>query len=56
MFDCLLCKLTLPTLDALLPILQQFGIKAHLFKVDISHVFCHVPVDPGDAIHLGIRW
>ena len=32
------------------------GGDARLFKVDISHAFCHVSVDPGDAIHLGMKW
>ena len=49
-------QLTLPSLDHLLPALQQFGQDARLFKVDISRAFRNVPVDPGDAIHLGIKW
>ena len=39
-------QLSLPSLDHILPALQ----------VDISCAFRNVPVDPGDAIHLGIKW
>ena len=45
----------IPSLDQLLSALQQFGKDARLFKVDISCAFQNVPVDPGDAIHLGIK-
>ena len=27
-----------------------------MFKVDISRAFHNIPVDPADAIHLGIKW
>ena len=48
-------KLTLSTLDSLLPTLQQLGINACVLKVDIAYFFCHVPADPGDAIYLGMN-
>ena len=43
-------KLTLPSLDNLLPTLQCLCSNARNFKVDISRAFRNVPVDPGDAI------
>ena len=49
-------KLILLTLDNLLPALWSLGTEARLFKVDISCAFRHVPVDPWDAIHLGMKW
>ena len=48
--------LKLPVLDALIPELEKLGPEARLFKVDISRTFRNVRIDPGDAIHLGIRW
>ena len=27
-----------------------------MYKVDISHAFRNVRIDPGDAIHLGVKW
>ena len=49
-------NLTLPTLDALIPTLQSLGTEARVFKIDIARAFRHVPIDPGDAIHLGMKW
>ena len=49
-------KFSLPMLDALIPTLQHFGSEARIFKVDTARSFRHIPVDPGDAIHLGMRW
>ena len=48
--------LKLPSLDHLLPDLERWGADARLFKLDISRAFRNVRVDPGDAIHLGIKW
>ena len=48
-------KLTLPTLDSLIPTLQRLGSEARIFKVDIACAFCHVPVIPGEAIHCGMK-
>ena len=48
--------LKLPSLDQLLPDLERWGADARLFKLDISRAFRNVRVDPGDAIHLGIKW
>ena len=48
--------LKLPHLDAMIPQLEQLGNEARLFKVDISRAFRNVCIDPGDALHLGIKW
>ena len=29
---------------------------AHLYKVDISRVFCHLKIDPSDYDLLGLQW
>ena len=55
-YDGVPFKLFFPSLDDLLPTLQSFGENARIFKVDISRAFRNVPVDPGNAIHLGIKW
>ena len=55
-YDGVPFNLTLPTLDALIPTLQALGNEARIFKVDISCAFRHVPIDPGDAIHWGMKW
>ena len=49
-------KLKLHSLDELLPILEDLGSDARLWKVDISQAFRNVRIDPRDAIHLGIMW
>ena len=49
-------SLKLPSLDNLVGTLQSLGIDARVFKVDISRAFRNVPIDPADAIHLGIKW
>ena len=56
LYDGLPFILKLPNLDSILPQLEQFDQEACLFKIDISCVFRNVHIDPGDAIHLGIRW
>ena len=55
-FDGRPFKLKLPSLDELLPILEELGPDAHLWKIDISRAFRNVRIDPQDAIHLGIMW
>ena len=55
-FDASPFILKLPVLDALILELEKLGTEALLFKVDISCTFRNVRIDPGDAIHLGIRW
>ena len=56
LYDGSIFKLSLPTLDSLLPTLQCLGNNACIFKVDIAHAFRHVCVDRGDVIHLGMKW
>ena len=54
-FDASHYSLYLPGLDNLNS-LRDLGQSARLFKVDISRAFRNIPVDPADAIHLGIKW
>ena len=56
LFDDKPFKLKLPSLDHLLPILEELGPDARLWKIDISQAFRNVRIDPRDAIHLGIMW
>ena len=49
-------SLNLLGLDNLLSSLRDLGQSARLFKGDISWAFRNVPMDPADAIHLGIKW
>ena len=56
LFDRKPFKLKLPSLDGLLPILEELGADAHLWKIDISQAFRNVRIDSQDAIHLGIMW
>ena len=49
-------KLKLPSLDQLIPILEELGSEARLWKIDISRAFRNVRIDPWDAIHLGMMW
>ena len=50
LFDWKPFRLKLPSLDDLLLILEKLGPDAHLWKVDISHVFRNTRVDQRDAI------
>ena len=49
-------ELTFPTVDDITSELKSLGRGALLYKVDISRVFCHVKVDPGDYDLLGLYW
>ena len=40
----------------MVPLFEQLGQEARLFKVDIARAFRNVRIDPGDALHLGIKW
>ena len=44
--------LRLPRLDDLTPTLTTLGSDARLMKIDISHAFRNVRIDPADALHL----
>ena len=56
LFDDKSFKLKLPSLDQLIPILEELGPEAHLWKIDISRAFRNARIDPRDAIHLSIMW
>ena len=56
LFDDKPFKLKLPSLDQLLPILEELGSDARLWKIDISRAFRNVRINPQDAIHLGTMW
>ena len=49
-------KLTLPSLNNLLPALRDLGANGRLYKIDISRGFRNVPIDPRDSIHMGMKW
>ena len=48
--------LTLPSVDDIMSELKRLGRGAFLYKIDISHAFRHVRVDPGDYDLLGLQW
>ena len=49
-------ELTFPSVDNITNELKRLGRGARLFKVDVSHAFRHVKVDPGDYDLLGLHW
>ena len=48
--------LTYPSVDNITDKVLKLGKGCQIFKVDISRVFCHVPIDPGDLNLLGLYW
>ena len=48
--------LTYPSVDNITDQVLQLGRGCHIFKVDISRAFRHVPIDPGDLDLLGLHW
>ena len=56
LFDDKPFKLKLPSLDQLIPILEELGPEARLWKIDVSRAFRNVRIDPRNAIHLGMMW
>ena len=48
--------LTFPTVDNITDALNEAGAGAHLFKIDISHAFRHIKIDPFDFDLLGLKW
>ena len=48
--------LTFPTVDNITDVLNRLGTGAHLYKVDVSHAFRHVKLDPFDYDLLGLKW
>ena len=48
--------LTFLTIDDITSELKCLGQGAMLYKIDVSRVFRHVRVDPGDYDLLGLQW
>ena len=44
-----------PSVDSIIRTLNELGSSTHIFKVDISHAFRHVHIDPGDIDLLGLQ-
>ena len=51
-----LIVLTYPSTDNITDQVLQLGRGCKMFKVDISHAFCHVPIDQRDLDLLGLYW
>ena len=49
-------NLTFPTVDNITDALKCLGKGAHLYKIDMSHAFRHIKMDPSDYDLLGLRW
>ena len=49
-------SLTFPTVDDITRQLKNIGRGALLYKVDVSHAFRQVKIDPGDYDLLGLEW
>ena len=49
-------ELTFPSVDDITDALRCLGKGVFLYKVNVSHAFCHVKVDPGDYNLLGLQW
>ena len=47
--------LTLPTVDTITSKIISLGRGSHIFKIDISHAFRHLKIDPGDINFLGLQ-
>ena len=57
--DCYLgteSVLTYPSIDNITNKVLKLGKGCKIFKIDISRVFRHVPIDPGDLDLLGLYW
>ena len=48
--------LSYPTIDNITNNVLKLGKGCEIFKIDISRVFRHVPIDPGDLDLLGLYW
>ena len=46
----------LPSVNDITGELRKLGCGTLLYKVDVSHAFCHVKVDLGDYNLLGLEW
>ena len=49
-------SLSFPTVENITDALKHLGKGSHLFKIDISHEFCHIKVDPEAYEILGLHW
>ena len=49
-------KLQYPTIDNITDILQEFGTKARLYKIDLSRAFRQLRIDPKDYNLLCLKW
>ena len=49
-------RLTFPTIDDLTAELTKLGKGGHLYKIDVSRAFRHLPIDPMDYDLLGLYW
>ena len=47
---------TYPSADNITDEVRKLGKGFQIVKVDISRVFCHLPIDPGDLDLLGLYW
>ena len=48
--------LTYPSIDNITDQVLKLDKGCHIFKIDISRTFRHVPIDPGDLDLLGLHW
>ena len=48
--------LNFPTVDNIADELKRIGPGSHIFKIDISHAFRHIKLDPADYDLLGLKW
>lgn len=49
-------KLSYPTIDDFVSIINKKGAGCLLFKVDLKRAYRQIPVDPGDVHLLGYKW
>ena len=49
-------ELMFPSVNDITNALKRLGKGAFLYKVDVSHVFHHMKLDPGDYDLLGLQW
>ena len=49
-------KLNFPSIDDLTSNLIKLGKGAHIFKIDVSRAFRHLPMDSFDSVLLGLSW
>ena len=52
-WDWLAAKLTFPKTDEFALRIYQLGLGCFMFRVDVSHYFRQIPLDPGDYVIIG---